>query len=171
VRLILVFFFRRFVLFRRLILLCRFFLSRTFRLRSLVDLARLLVGLLSLPSLLLLALLGFALSLIDLGLLPLVISRLLLALLDLRRALIHLRWRLLSLLNLRLALLTIGLRLALINLRRPLRVRIVLARTLSFLNPLLFAPLAVLVLFQAHILKLLLLLFGLRICVAGIVRT
>src|SRR5205085_9855367 len=92
VRLILFFFFRGFVLFRRLVLLGRFFLSRTFRLLSLFDLARPLVGLLlSLVGLLLLPLVGFALSLVDLRLflvplgLRLIIPRL--AVIGLRRTL------------------------------------------------------------------------------------
>ena len=142
VRLILFFFFRGFVLFRRLVLLGRFFLSRTFRLLSLFDLARPLVGLLlSLVGLLLRPLVGFTLSLVDL----------------------------------RLFLVPLGLllipRLALIGLRRTLCIRIVLVHILFLLDLLLFDPLALLVLFQAQILNLLLLfLFGLRIRVAGIIR-
>ena len=135
VRLILFFFFRGFVLFRRLVLLGRFFLSRTFRLLSLFDLARPLVGLLlSLVGLLLLPLVGFARPLVDLGL---------------------------FLVPLRLLLIP---RLALIGLRRTLCIRAVLVHILFLLDLLLFDPLALLVLFQAQILNLLLLfLFRLRI--------
>src|SRR5439155_15046363 len=114
----------------------------SFRLLSLFDLARPLVGLLlSLVGLLLLPLVGFARPLVDLGL---------------------------FLVPLRLLLIP---RLALIGLRRTLCIRAVLVHILFLLDLLLFDPLALLVLFQAQILNLLLLfLFRLRIRVAGIGR-
>ena len=123
-------------------MLGRFFLSRTFRLLSLFDLARPLVGLLlSLVGLLLLPLVGFTLSLVDLRLFLVPLGLLLIP------------------------------RLALIGLRRTLCIRIVLVHILFLLDLLLFDPLALLVLFQAQILNLLLLfLFRLRIRVAGIGR-
>src|SRR5262249_24592968 len=106
-----------------------------------------------LVGLLLLALLGFALSLIGLGLLSLV---------DLRRPLVGLL--LSALLGFALSLIGLGLlslvdlRRPLVGLRGPLRVRIVLLEFLSLLDLLLLDSLALLVLFQAQILELLLLL-------------
>ena len=109
-RLILVFFFRRFVLFRRLILLGRFFLPLTFLLLFLLQLLLLLIVLLfELLKLLLLFLLELFLFLAA-GFLPAIALRL--TLIGLRRL----------------------LRIRVVSLRRSLRIRIVLLDSLPLLN-------------------------------------